>query len=150
MKTYKTPRGIEFDLEVTELGYKHIIVQATCEEGSNTFVIDFLYPIKEDDAFYAELLEGDTSRLTDEELKEIMSWVDEVTVSFITSELAKVCVAKSNVDEYWALNIYHHNAISASVHIMKVTQDGGFECVQSFHASGETEIKELIYKLKKI
>lgn len=149
MNTYTTSRGIEFELEVIEVGYKHIIVQATCEEGSNTFVIDFFYPIKEDDAFYAELLEGNTSRLTDEELTEAMSWVDGVTVSFITSELAKVCVAKSNVEEYWSLNIFYHECVSASVHIMKVTQNGGFECVQSFHASGETEIKELIYKLKK-
>ena len=149
MNTYTTSRGIEFELEVTELGYKHIVVQATCEEGSNTFVIDFFYPIKEDDAFYAELLEGNTSRLTDEDLEEVMSWVDDVTISFIASELAKVCVAKSNVDEYWALNIFYHNCVMASVHRMKVTQDGGFENIQSFHASGEEEIKELIYKLKK-
>lgn len=149
MNTYTTSRGIEFELEVTELGYKHIIVQATCEEGSETFIIDFLYPIKEDDAFYAELLEGNTSRLTDDELEEVMSWVDEVTVSFITSELANVCVAKSNVEEYWSLNIYHHNAITAGVYRMKVTQDGGFELVESFCAIGEEEIKELIYKLKK-
>lgn len=149
MNTYKTPRGVEFDLEVIEVGYKDLKVQATCEEGSETFIIDFLYPIKEDDAFYVELLDGDTSRLIDEELEEVMSWVDEVTVSFITSELAKVCVAKSKGDEYWSLNIYHHNAITAGVYRMKVTQDGGFELVESFCASGEEEIKELIYKLKR-
>lgn len=149
MKTYKTTRGIEFDLEVIEVGYKSIKVQATCEEGSNTFTIGFPYPIKEDNTFYGELSYGDTSQLTDEDLEEVMSWVDEVTVSFITSELCKVCVAKSILDEYWAFNIFHHNVITANVHKMKITQDGGFENIQSLFAHGETEIKELINKLKK-
>lgn len=149
MNTYTTSRGIEFDLEVTELGYKHIIVQATCEEGSETFIIDFLYPIKEDDAFYAELLEGNTSRLTDEELKEVMSWVDEVTVSFIASEASKICTQKSNSSEYWSFKLYCHECVKLDVFRMKVLQPAGFEFMESFSAYGETEIKELIYKLKK-
>ena len=95
------------------------------------------------------MLEGNTSSLTDEDLEEVMSWVDEVTISFIASELAKVCVAKSNVDEYWAFEIFYHKFVSARVYRMKVKQDGGFENIQSFRASGEEEIKELIYKLKK-
>lgn len=148
MNTYKTPRGIEFELEVIEVGYKDLKVQATCEEGSNTFVIDFFYPIKEDDAFYAELLDGNTSMLTDEELEEVMSWVDEVTISFIASEASKICTQKSNSSEYWSFNLYCYECVKLDVFRMEVLPVG-FDLMESFSAYGEEEIKELIYKLKK-
>jgi len=148
MNIYTTSRGIEFDLEVIEVGYKDLKVQATCEEGSETFIIDFFYPIKEDDAFYAELLEDDTSRLTDEELEEVMSWVDEVTISFIASEASKICTQKSNSSEYWSFNLYCYKCVKLDVIRMKVLP-AGFDLMESFSAYGEAEIKELIYKLKK-
>lgn len=148
MNTYKTLRGIEFDLEITELGHKEIQVQATCEEGSNTFTIDFPYPIKEDNTFYGELLEGDCKQLTEDDLPEVMAWVDEVTIGFIASEVAKVCLKKSSDTEYWCFDLFHKDYISMHVCRMKVINTTGFESLENFFANGETEIKELINKLK--
>lgn len=148
MNTYKTLRGIQFDLDIIEVGLKSIVVQATCEQGINTFTIRFPFEIKEDNAFYGELLEGDTSQLTDEDLEEAMAWVDEVTIAFVTSEAAKVCLMKSNKDEFWSFSIYTHEAFKLDIFQMKVLQPSGFEIMESLFAYNETEIKELISKLK--
>ena len=147
MNTYKTLRGIEFDLEITEVGTKSIQVQATCEEGSNTFTIDFPYPIKEDNAFYSQMLDGDTSQLNDEDLEEVMAWVDEVTISFLAGELAKLCLSKSTETEYWTFNIYTYDCVTITFYSMEVDT---IIKRNLFHesATGETEIKELINKLK--
>lgn len=145
----KTTRGIEFDLEVTKVDHQSIDVLATCEEGDKVFTIDFPYPIQEDDTFYGELLEGDTSQIPKEDLSEVMAWVDEVTIAFLVSEVTKLCLAKSNDNELWCFSMHTLNTILISLHCHSV-EDGLLtgETLFSEFAHTEQEVKDLLNKLK--
>src|SRR5690606_35498045 len=148
MNTLKTNLGIEYDIEIVEVGVRNIIINVTCEEGTKEFLLSFDYPLKDDNEFYSQVINNDCSQITNEDLIEAEKWVNEVTVSFISSEVSKLCVKKTNDIEYWHYSIFTLGIIRVSI-FNSILSDGRIEDnKESFFANGEKEIKELINKLK--
>ena len=70
MKTLKTNLGIEYDIEIVEVGVRNIIINVTCEEGTKEFLLSFDYPLKDDNEFYSQVINNDCSQITNEDLIE--------------------------------------------------------------------------------
>lgn len=144
MKTFKTNLGIEYDVEIIEIGLKSIVIRATCEEGEKEFTITFPYEIKEDNAFYSQLLDGDCSQITEDDLTDVNAWVNEVTVSFIAGKAAAMCVRKTDEKYYYAFSVVYSDSLGLNIYVHnKYT---GMRVDNSYHLSGESEIKEFLYK----
>lgn len=146
MKTFKTNKGIEFDVEVISIfnGSKESTIEilATCQTGYKSFNID----IKN----YGESIQVfSESEIEESDLSEVFKWVDSETIAYLSSELAKACVIRSNEQFYYQFNIYYTSNISASV--TKMTKS--YKAIISGYTDhksefGEDGIIELIRKLK--
>ena len=144
METFKTNLGIEYDVEIIEVGLKSIVILATCEEGEKEFTMVFPYEIKEDNAFYSQLLDGDCSQITEDDLTDVNSWVNEVTVSFIAGCAAAMCVRKTDEKYYYAFSVVYSDSLSLNIYVHN--KEAGMRVDNSYHLSGENEIKEFLYK----
>lgn len=143
METFKTDLGIEYDVEIIEVGLKSVVIRATCEEGAEEFTITFPYEIKEDDAFYGQVLDGDCSQITEDDLTDANSWVNEITVGFVAKEIAMWCVRKSDDSFYWSFDVPRHIRLSAGVY--KHDRNNGMEITESHYLHGEDEIKDFLF-----
>lgn len=142
MKTFKTDLGIEFEVEIIEVGFKSVVILATCEEGEKEFTITFPYEIKEDNTFYSKLLDGDCSQITEDDLSDVNAWVNEVTVSFIAGESAAMCVRKTDEKYYYAFSVVYSDSLSLNIYVHN--KDAGMRVDNSYHLSGENGIKEFL------
>lgn len=136
MKTFKTNLGIAFDVEVSEIQNGNSITtalfEATCQEGSSTFSIEFKnygepveeYELTEDDCYIAH------------------TWVNQEVVGFIASESAKICVSKDN---YWSFSISTLNHFMVTF----LSWDNG-KVSGTYTATGEEDIYSLVYQLKNV
>lgn len=146
MKKFKTNLGIEYDLEIIEVGLKSIVIRATCEEGVEEFRITFPFEIKEDNTFYSQLIEGDCSQITEDDLTDANAWVNEVTVSFISGKAAAMCVRKTDSKHYYGFSVVYSDSLSLNIYVHN--KDTGMRVDKSYHLSGENEIKEFLYNNK--
>lgn len=144
MKTFKTNLGIEYDVEIIEIGFKSIVIRATCEEGGKEFTITFPYEIKEDNTFYNQLLDGDCSQITKDDMTDVNAWVNEVTVSFISGKAAAMCVRKTDKKYYYAFSVVYSDSLSLNIYVHN--KEAGMRVDNSYHLIGENEIKEFLYK----
>lgn len=142
MKTFKTNLGIEYDVEIIEVGSKYIVIQATCEEGVEKFIIDFPFAIKDDDAFFSRVLDGDCSDITDDELSEASAWANEVTVGFIAKEVAVWCLRKSSDKYYWTFDISRFESLGVILYL--IDKSNNMKVIKSHYLYGEEEIKEFL------
>lgn len=149
MKTLKTNLGIEYDIEIVEVGVKNIIVNVTCEEASKEFMLTFDYPIKEDNAFYSQVINNDCTQITYTDLADAINWVNETTVGYLASEIAKICVRNSVNGDQFAYSFTTLGCLLLTISKINPNQDVlSVRSCNNYHAEGETEIKELINKLK--
>lgn len=145
MKTLHTLRGIEFDLDIVVEASQRIVVEATCEEGSQKF--EFTYPYEFDNSMYCAIENEDFYYLIDD-LTEIYNFVDSSVIGEISRQAAELCVELSNTEYYYAFSILHLR--SAALYIYKHTMEDGFakKIAESWTAIGAEEINELLNKLR--
>lgn len=146
MKTFKTNKGIEFDVEVISIfngnSESTIEILATCQTGYKSFDIS----IKN----YGESIQVfPESEIEESDLSDVFKWVDSETIAYLSSELAKACVIRSNEQFYYQFNAHYANFIYFSITKMKINEMVYIaDHCGYFDAIGEDEIIELIRKLK--
>lgn len=138
MKTYKTLRGIEFDLEVLSYSRDIVHVLATCEEGSNDF--DVKLPCNYYDEYDGWVDECD--------MTEVYQWVDEATASFIAGEAARLCLRNSINNEYHSFNLNTISRFSIEITSMEFENQVIGHVIDHRTAYGEEKIKELLNEIK--
>ena len=145
MKTLKTSLEIVYDLEIVSFhnGSKETEVEVlvTCEEGTKEFTLSVN---NYGEAYNEYDING---VIPDLDVTEIDLWVDTVTSQYICSELSKICIQKTNKNEYYSFSFGHISDITATLLVFEKNNDNIGNVVSSFHATGEEQIKELLNKL---
>lgn len=139
----ETKRNIGYDLEA--ISYHNgnttttIEVLATCEEGSKTFYLDFCNKhLKCNDDNINDFID-------DADLTEIETWVDETTIGYLSSELQKWCIRKTETGKYYSFSMFTFNTVSCVVNGMesdRLCLNG--KTFFSNHLVGEEQIKEFL------
>lgn len=147
MKTLKTQRGIEFDLEITEQGNRSVEVMATCEYGEKLFAYVFDYNI---DNLMQKYIDTESFKdlLSDEELQEIETWVDSQTIGAVVGELATVCIEKSINGESWTYSTDTVDGFKVTVIQSQCTGAGMFQILDRYNASGLESVQDLVILLR--
>lgn len=147
MKTYKTKRGIQFNLQVVEIGYRVVTVEATCAQGSKVFAKSFSQPVRELESMYNIISTGFDPDLA-ANMDKVRSWVDAVTISHIASEASELCVSKETETEYWQFNMFYQNSVVLNITVMGLV-DGLIRSNTAHYSADEyDEIIKLIEELK--
>lgn len=145
MKSLKTNLEIEFDVEVVSYGRRTVEVMAMCREDSKSFDIQV-----EIDSTTRRMIEsGDYSWIKEEMLNDVMQWVNETVIGHLASEVAKLCLRKSNKDVYWTYTFGTLNIPSVTITSMDTYAGNVGALRESYHAYGENEIRELLYELNR-
>lgn len=144
----KTKLGIAYDLEIVSFGNKSVEYMVTCEEGSRTFELSFPFDVKDDNTLYGQLQDGDCSLFSDDDLEMADAWIDDVTIRFLSAELASIALANCDNGILCSSSVncfIEFETITAHITKVDVKKEKSI-----FHhtAHGEQEIKDLIQKLK--
>lgn len=141
MKT--TKRGIQYDLEVLEIGVKSIKFLAICNYGEAKFTFDYPYALDSLMISAAECnnfnyLLDDTSTLS-----EIETWVDATNIAGISKDIAEACVNRSINGKHFVFQIHTNDECRVTV----VETENGV-VLDRFEANGYDEIDNLIITLR--
>ena len=145
MKTFKTNLEIEFDVEVVSYGHRTVEIMAMCREDSKSFDLQ----VEIDSALRHMLESGDDSWIKEEMLSEVMQWVNETVIGHLSSEVAKLCLRKSNKDVYWNYSFGTLNIPNLTITSMDTYAGNVGALRETYGAYGENEIRELLYELNK-
>lgn len=147
MKTLKTKLGIEVDLYCDYIDHVNIKITASCEEGTKEFFIEhgLCRGGAEDVGDEVDII----GYLTDEinlDISAILKWADMVTVGFIASEIAKICLMKSDETDYWFFNLFTCTNIRLNVYCHDVNNDMNIK--EYYSSNGIEEIKNFLEEHK--
>lgn len=143
MKTFKTNLEIEFDVDVMSYGHRTVEIMAMCHEDSRSFDIQ----VEIDIATRIMIESGEDSWIKEEMLTEIMQWVNETVIGHLASEVAKLCLRKSNKDTYWTYSFGTLNFPNLTITSMDTYAGNVGALRESYRAYGENEIRELLKAL---
>ena len=145
MKTFKTNLGIEFEVDIVSYGHRTVEIMAMCTEDSKSFDLHV-----EIDSTLRHMLEsGDDSWIKEEMLTEAIQWVNETVIGHLTSEVAKLCLRKSNKDVYCTYTFGTLNIPNVTITSMDTYAGNVGALRETYGAYGENEIRELLYELNK-
>ena len=145
MKTFKTNLGIEFEVDIVSYGHRTVEVMAMCQEDSRSFDLH----VEIDSATRTMLESGDDSWIKEDMLNEVMQWVNETVIGHLASEIAKLCLRKSNKDIYWTYTFGTLNIPNLTIASMDTYAGNVGALRESYQAYGENEIRELLNELNK-
>lgn len=145
MKTFKTNLGIEFEVYIVSYGHGTVEIMAMCHEDSMSFDVN----INVDTALQRMIREDDDSWIKEDMLTEVMHWVNETVIGHLSSEVAKLCLRKSNKDVYWNYTFGTLNIPNVTITSMDTYAGNVGALRESYHAYGENEIRELLNELNK-
>lgn len=145
MKTFKTNLEIEFEVYVISYGHRIVEIMAMCQEDSRSF--DIL--LKIDSTLRRMLESGDDNWIKEEMLTEAIQWVNETVIGHLTSEVAKLCLRKSNKDVYWTYTFGTLNIPNVTITSMDTYAGNVGALRDNYGAIGEDEIRELLNELNK-
>ena len=140
MKTKKTQRGIEYDLEIVSFHNGNKVTEfevlVTVENGTKTFLIEVEnhgHPFTYDDADEAEL-----------DLTEVEQWADATEISWAVSAIQEKCIIKSVDNKYYAYTVYTNDTFTVSVMVFEKVVGHIGSVVESYNLKGLEQVNEFL------